>query len=337
MTGPGQRLLAICSSLLCVLAASVSPALPQQDDAQPDEPPHPCKLLYTEPPKAIDRVRGFVHRTVCSTALWFDELFGDSRSFEHEDRSHGVLELGSIWEEGGQADAVGQARIHWRFPAMRQRLRIVAGRLPEERIVAQQEDVDGLAEDLDEREQEVVLGAESQAFDRDSYRIRFGAGLSYKDSMESYVNMPMNARWPLTRRTDLRIQATPYWQDGDRGLGLRSIFDLDTQLRPELLMRWTAAGTNDGLTDGARYNAGPSLFHRLNATWSMAHRIAVAGESGTAVRVRSYGYVNSVRRSVLREWLFVEISAGVDWRRRRITDAREPVGRVGIALEMHFG
>ncbi len=306
-------------------------------DAGDEDPTDPCKLVYTEKPKAIDHVRGIIHRSVCATALWFDNLFGDARAFDEAERTYGLVEGGGLWKEGDGVDGIGRLRIKWRFPAMSQKLSLIVGRLPEERISAEQEDPDLLPEPLDKDEQEFVVGVESEPVDRPTHRISLGGGVTYRDSLEPYVKVRSRSRWLFSEKTNLHLRVTPYWQDGDRDFGIRSTVDLDTQLRPQLLMRWTVAGVHDGLTNGTRYAIGPTLYHQINDTYFMVHRAGVAGEAKAEIPDRSYGFVSSVRRSLLREWLFVEVSAGIDWRRETRAEQREPIGRVGIVFEMHFG
>ncbi|MCP3979623.1 MAG: hypothetical protein GY716_09875 [bacterium] len=338
----GALLVAIsCVSTGPALAAEpeVTEPPPAEGESSDDDeqPADPCKLVYEEPPQAIDRVRGIVHRSVCSTALWFDSLFGDPNAFEEAERTYGLVSLGGVWEERESVDAVGRVRIKWRFPAAEERLSLIVGRVPEERIAAEDEDAGGIPAELDEDDQEFIVGIERVQLRRTKHKATIGVGVTYRDSVEPFVKLRWRSRWILSEMHKVKLRLTPYWQDGEREFGARMTVDADTQLHPKLLLRWRATGTHDGRTRGTKFFSGPLLYHQLNDTYFMAHRIGVSGQSDDEVPDRSYGFVSSLRRSILREWLFVELSAGVDWRRETLEVEREPIGRVGILFEMHFG
>ena len=69
----------------------------------------------------------------------------------------------------------------------------------------------------------------------------------------------------------------------------------------------------------------------------MSHRAGVRGETGAEIPDEHYGFVSSLRRSVLRQWMFVEVSAGIDWRRTTRADRRRANGVLQLLFEMHFG
>jgi hypothetical protein len=43
------------------------------------------------------------------------------------------------------------------------------------------------------------------------------------------------------------------------------------------------------------------------------------------------------RRSVLRDWLFLELRSGISWPRETLLETREPNLSFGAAVEMMFG
>ncbi len=70
---------------------------------------------------------------------------------------------------------------------------------------------------------------------------------------------------------------------------------------------------------------------------ALAYELSSNGETDEDVPVRNYGFELIYRRNILREWLFLELRPGLDWRRREVEDDRkiEPVFSVG--LQINFG
>ena len=285
----------------------------------------------------IDRMRRAVERTVDGTARGFDRLFGDARAFEEAERSRGSVSFGGLWREDDGLEPVGRARIKWRLPALEQKLHLVAGRDAEDRLVTDEEDQDGLPDEIDPDEQGAVAGVDWAPVEKRRHRLSLGGGLTYEDAVEPYVKVRSRSRWPVARRSSVHLRVTPFWQGGDRSFGVQARVDLDTQVSPDVVMRWTVRGQRDGIVLGTRYFAGPTVYHRINDRYSMAHRAGVRGETGEEVPDRSYRYVASLRRTLWREWFFIELSAGVDWRRETLAEPRDTVPLAGLLFELQFG
>lgn len=55
------------------------------------------------------------------------------------------------------------------------------------------------------------------------------------------------------------------------------------------------------------------------------------------VRLRNTGIKLAYRRSIVRDWLVLELRTGVTWPKEDLSDPRKPSRVLGIGLEMFFG
>ena len=69
----------------------------------------------------------------------------------------------------------------------------------------------------------------------------------------------------------------------------------------------------------------------------MAYAVFIQGETAGEVPLEDFGMQVRYRRSLLREWLFVEVSASVTWPRELLTEERKLNPGGGVGLEMYFG
>jgi hypothetical protein len=65
--------------------------------------------------------------------------------------------------------------------------------------------------------------------------------------------------------------------------------------------------------------------------------LSADGETDAEVPERSYGLEMIYRRNILREWLFVELRPGLDWRRREIEENRKIEPTLSVGLQINFG
>jgi hypothetical protein len=74
------------------------------------------------------------------------------------------------------------------------------------------------------------------------------------------------------------------------------------------------------------------LFQRLGLKTALAYVLSADGVTDAEVPVKNYGFDVVYRRSVKREWLFIELRPGLDWRpASRSRFARSRDGQVSMS------
>ena len=104
--------LRVIVTVLAALAASISIAQAPRESEKPpvttdvppprDETPPPVAEICADQNASravIDRIHSRLYRLTCSSASWFDGLFGNTRYDEDYRATNGSLTAGTLWSE----------------------------------------------------------------------------------------------------------------------------------------------------------------------------------------------------------------------------------------------
>jgi Arm DNA-binding domain len=134
----------------------------------------------------------------------------------------------------------------------------------------------------------------------------------------------------------LTVRETVFWQHSE-GSGATSAFDLERLLAERFLLRLTGSATLTQNTQGVRWFSSETLYQNLGASRALAYQLGASGESNLEVPLSDYGFRLIYRRSVLRDWLFLELRTSITWPRDTLLERRESNLGVGAGLELQFG
>jgi hypothetical protein len=152
-----------------------------------------------------------------------------------------------------------------------------------------------------------------------------------------FVQGRYRRHWFLSQRDLIRLRETLFWRTDD-GFGTRLNLDFERVLSGPYVTRWRSSATWAQELEGVEWFQEVTLFQRLDLKTALAYQLNADGATDAEVPVKNYGLeLIYRRRNILREWLFLELRPGVDWRRRERDDQRdfEPVMSVG--LQINFG
>ena len=100
--------------------------------------------------------------------------------------------------------------------------------------------------------------------------------------------------------------------ENDEGFGITQAFDLDRVMGPDYLLRFGNSVRLSEETDGMRWRSRLALYQAIDYRRAMRYELSVRGETdGTQPDL--YGLRVTHRRSVLRDWLFVEYGGVLFW------------------------
>jgi hypothetical protein len=285
----------------------------------------------------IDWLQRNVYRSVCLTALWFDDFFGDERVVSEREGTWGRVRAGVAWDERDDLDGTFRLRAKLALPRMERRLHAVIGRDDSERESGEGlGGADGIPEAFREGDQDWLTGLEYEPIRSDRHDVDFGLGVRLSTPIDPYARVRYRLQQPLSARWLLRQQVTPFWRDSTRfGLGSRT--DLDLSVRPGLLLRLNGTAQITDRSEGVDWQAGPTLYQRIGEGRALAYR--VVGERSTDSREMSpvYRVETLLRQRLFREWLVLELQPHLEWRHPSPQEPRELVPGFGVGIEMRFG
>lgn len=300
----------------------------------------PCRLETIDGESWIDRINRGLHRAVCSSALWFDDLFGNE-IYENYDRgTYGRFLLGLEYNDREEFGEVSNFRAKFDLPKAERRLSGFVGRGDRDEIVSDQVPRTGALPNMlrslpDDDEWLIGLGYAPQRSRRNSdWSVDVGADI------ESPINWYAKARYKHvlfpTNASMMRYRQTLFWEKED-GWGITSRLDWDYLMGNEMLLRWRSLGTLSEGDLGVDWYSELTLFQNLGEDEALAYQVSVSGETDAPVPVEHTLARVIYRRSILREWFFLDVRPGVSYRRDEGDPDREFRPMLAVGFEILFG
>lgn len=284
------------------------------DDESDDEANNPCRGELPADAGGLETVRAGVQRGVCSTARFVDRLFGGEHEYsEFEDDSNGRAGLTLGWNEQDGVDLDARFRASVTLPALNKRLNATIGRASSDEFVADQASgigpLGGSFSDDEPSEWFAGLGYRVHR-DRDS-RFDLGAGIQLESPLNPYVNARYRHYLYRSQSLLLTMRSTAFWEN-DEGFGVTQALDMDRVLGHDYLLRWGNSVRMSEETDGVRWHSRVALYQAIDYRRAMRYEISVRGESDGTQPDR-YGLRVTHRRSMWRDWLFIEMGGALFW------------------------
>ncbi|HUP24071.1 MAG TPA: hypothetical protein VNB06_14150, partial [Thermoanaerobaculia bacterium] len=284
----------------------------------------------------IDWLQRNVYRSVCLTALWFDDLFGDERVGGEREGTWGRVSAGAAWDEHDELDGRFRLRVRLALPRMERRLHAVIGRdEPEREVAVGPGGGEWIPEAFRETDRDWLTGLEYKPVRGDRHDIDVGVGVRLSTPVDPYLRVRYRLQQPLASRWLLRHQVAPFWRNSTQlGLGTRT--DFDHSLHQGLLLRLSTAAQITARSEGVEWQAGPTLFQRLGEGRAIAYRLIGEGTTD-APETSVYRLETLLRQRLHREWLVLELQPRLEWRHPVPEEPRELVPGFGVGVEMRFG
>lgn len=322
------------------------PIEPQTVEPEPDDPKlSPCfpdgRETEDEETKWIDRLPGRLYAITCSPVSWFDGLFGPNR-FENEyQNTHGHVTLGTLWDERGNFQRVTRAKVRVYLPQLSERFNAFVGRLDEDNFVRE-----------DQRSSETTALPTPEPFSRnldDATLLGLGyneplkkngsfdgdVGVRVRFPLDPYVKGSYRIARPVGEKNLMRLRETVFWQSSE-GFGTTTRLDWDRVLADDFFTRWTGSGTFSQNTIGMRWYSTLTLYQMLRHKRALAYEIKSYGSTDNDVPLNNYGFTAIYRRSAWREWLWLELRAGIDWPRDTLDQVRQSNLNAGLIFEVRY-
>lgn len=282
---------------------------------------------------ALETVREGLQRSVCSTARFIDRMFGGEHEYsEMEDDSNGRAGLALGWTEldGFKGDARFRASVT--LPALDERFSATLGRASRDEFVSNELNGVGSfgASFTDDEPADWFAGLGYRMHRGKDSRFDLGAGMQLQSPLNPYVNARYRRYFYRPNNVLLTLRSTAFWEN-DEGLGFTQAFDVDKVLGRDYLLRWGNSLRVSEETEGVRWRTRLALYQAIDYRRAMRYDVRIRGETdGTQPDL--YGFRVAHRRSMWRDWLFVEMGAGLFW-----ADGPEPTDRCDGCVEARLG
>ena len=284
------------------------------DEKPSDDAENPCRGERPDESGGLESVRAGVQRGVCSTARFVDRLFGGEHEYsEFEDDSNGRLGLTLGWNEQDGADADVRFRTSVTLPALNERFNATIGRASRDEFVADQASnigpLGGSFSDDDPAEWFAGIGYRVHRA-RDS-RFDLGAGVHLESPLNPYLNARYRQFLYRSNSVLLTMRSTAFWENVE-GFGVTEALDVDRVIGHDYLLRWGNSVRLSEETLGLRWRSRLALYQAIDYRRAMRYEVSVRGESDGTQPDR-FGLRVTHRRSVLHNWLFVEMGGALFW------------------------
>ncbi|MEX1993935.1 MAG: hypothetical protein WD929_04670 [Steroidobacteraceae bacterium] len=262
----------------------------------------------------LDTMRSGLQRGVCSTARFVDRLFGGEHEYsEVEDDTNGRAGLTFGWNELDEFEVDTRLRASVTLPAINERFNATIGRASRDEYVADELATVGpvVGAFSDDQPAEWFAGLGYRVFqDRDS-RFDLGAGIKLETPLNPYVNARFRHYVYVGDDVLLSFRTTAFVEN-DEGFGVTQAFDLDRVMSPDYLLRFANSVRMSEGTEGIRWRTRLALYQTIDYRRAMRYEISMRGETdGTQPDL--YGLRVTHRRSMFRDWFFVEYGGALFW------------------------
>lgn len=287
----------------------------------------------------LDRSQDRLGWSVCRATIWFDGLFGDERAIEERDATYGYLQPRLEWSDHDGVDAKLRMRAKINLPVADRRFNALLGRSE-----ADEDDPGGsrqggneqLPESFRTADDEWLLGLGYSPVRGSRRRMDFDGGVKLGAPVELFAQGRYRRHWFLSNRDLVRARQTVFWRSDD-GLGTALHVDVERVLRGPYVARWRNGASLADNSRGVEWFEELTVFQRLGDKTALAYVLSADGATDADVPVSKYALELVFRRNILREWLYVELRPGLDWRRRERHLDREIEPVLGVSLQIHFG
>jgi len=337
-------------ALAAVLALAMSPARADGTDSAPVPDPDaaaaggagqtdPCRGDASGDTERLDKLRQGVFTSVCASSRWFDSLFGDAREYsEYPRETYGRVGVAAGWNKVDGVGFDGHFRANVYLPSLGDKFNAVIGRETEESFVNDNfDDIGYLPGSFsDDRDANWYAGLNYGAVEGTNSRFDVSAGVQLKIPLNPYVKARYRYYMRPLEHVLVTARTTGFWENTD-GFGVTLALDTDWSIREGELLRWANTFTRSEATDGIKWKTRLAFYDSLSERSALRYEATLRGET-QGIQPYLKELKVTYRRSVWREWFFVETYGGVFWADDENPDKRcDGCALVGIGLEMMFG
>lgn len=314
--------------------------------AQPPPPEKaarkPCAWRDRRDEELLDETKRRLQETLCSTALWFDGLFGDHDRKEIAEArgASGRVELSGAYSEFYGTDYKVRFNARMPLPNLKQSVSAFVGRDSKDSIVRDRSESFALRSRFPklEDEDETIAGLGYALPENYTVKTEFRTGVRLAGF--KVPKLFAQARFAANVYSDERnlvdLRATPFVNTND-GFGITVSGDVSHVLAESRLLRYSNIATITQKTAGLDWRSALILYQGLWGKSAIAYETFVRGATAAPVPLTEYGVQAIYRQPLARERLYGSLLLGYGFPKEDPALKREGSYSVGAVLEMPFG
>lgn len=287
----------------------------------------------------IDRVQRGVYETVYLSAMRIDGWFGELEDERVYEKSSGSVAPALLWDEEDGFKPKLRFRVDLPLPRLDERFNAFVGRVNRDELVSEDAPSSGALppQFSTSREDQTLLGIgyRDRRVQR-GWRLDADAGVRVRFPLDPFVKAGYRFQGGRVDGIRMTLRETLFWQNSEQW-GFTSRIDLDRFIGERTFLRWTGSGTITERSAGARGYSELFLLRSLPNRRAIAWSVDVFGETDAPVNLNEFGTKVAFRQSVARQWLVLELRAGVFWPKDMPEEPRKPHWGLGLGVEMFFG
>jgi hypothetical protein len=163
--------------------------------------------------------------------------------------------------------------------------------------------------------------------------LNFDVGGRINNGISTFVRGRYRKQFSLADDRNLRFTETIYWRDRE-GFGQRTQIDLEKLLTPNLVARWTSAGSFSEITRGFEWTQRLTLFKQIDPLRAIAYNIGAIGYTRPGPVVGNYGVSVRYRKNIYSHWLYAEVEPELNW---PLETDRDIAPKITFRLEVQLG
>ncbi len=303
----------------------------------------PLESTTVVPPEKyqwLDETRALVYEAVWESAMQVDRWFGSEEPDWAYEQASGSVVPGVVWSRFYGTQKLLRFIGDLPLPQLSDSLHAFIGRLNPEEYIAESQAASG------------VLPNPYAPYNTDQTLL----GIQYNQPVHPGVQWDTGAGLPITlSRFDpyfkggylyelgtpqdgvLVLRQDAFYQSTQGGFGVTTRLDLQKLVSQALLLSWTASTTYAQRSYGWNSYSVFDVYYSYGESRALVFELDVDGVTQAQVPLQDYGGRFAFRRSILRDWLILEVRTGVDWPKYYTWQHRELSPTLGVAFEMEFG
>jgi len=268
---------------------------------------------YIKEKYSITREVDYVHDTISRSFLYLanriDDIFAEERFIEETNES--IIQLNTLTRYVAEENPVIRFSLKGRLalPYLENRLQLIFDSAERERDIRN----DFRTTDTSTDDRSFFTGVRFLARETRRSRLSLDGGLRWRGGPVPFARV-RGRRAFLFDPWLVRLTQSVFWFS-DRGFGETTLLDFERPLDETHLFRASPSVTWAEDTRGVDVRQRISVIHLLRARRLIAAELDIQAHTHPSFEVDKYEFALRYRRPAHRDWLFVEIAPGVQFRR----------------------
>lgn len=298
--------------------------------------PTPCTEQASAEEEALpwlDRTHLRLSQSLCNQVRRFDQFFGDVNFDEQYNNSFMRIRNSVVWENTTSTELRFRPRVRAkiRLPNAEDKFNLI--------ITDDSQDPDTLSSanevqpEQGNTDNNVSTAVRWVARKSRALELNFDIGARINDGLTTFLRGRYRKQFALSNDRILRFTETVYWRDRE-GFGERTQVDLEKLINPNLVARWTSAGTFGENSKGFEWTQRLTLFKQIDPLRAIAYNIGAVGHTRPAPEVENYGFSVRYRKNIYSHWLYAEVEPELNW---PLETDRDIAPKITFRLEVQLG